>query len=186
MTTDEKKLESFWNVWIHKNTNTDWSIKSYKQIYKIKCIETLWTFFNEFINLNKLDYQYFIMRNNILPRWEDNKNCGIFSIKINFFQDKLKNDMGSEIMACLSMLILNETFVLQQKNIIGISYLVKLKNVYIKIWIDNYNNNVNFNETIPIYLLNQFSDILIQYDSCKGNNKKIHIKYEQKTEQSDE
>ena len=54
--------------------------------------------------------QIFLFRSGILPIWEDiaNKNGGVLSIKFDYFHKNGRNDIGTEIMMCLTILILNE------------------------------------------------------------------------------
>lgn len=166
---DNMLLNSKWYIWKHNNNTSDWTINSYEKIFEINSIGSFWRFFNNFNLLDKISYQYFIMREGIMPIWEDvnNKNGGICSIKIDYFNNKNRNEMGSELMMCISMLILNETFVINNKIINGISYAVKNKSILFKIWVSNYATNKNLIEMLPITFLKKI-DNLIKFTEKPG------------------
>ena len=52
------------------------------------------------------------MRNKIKPIWEDNnnRNGGICSLKIDCYDRNAKKDIGCEILTCLCILMMNESF----------------------------------------------------------------------------
>ena len=119
------------------------------------------------------------MRDHITPIWEDinNRNGGICSIKIDYYTKSNRNDIGSEIMMALCSLIFNETFITNTICINGISYSIKNKSIYIKIWINNYKNN-NITSKLPINLLNKIDNVIKQEDFTKKYyNSRISIRY---------
>lgn len=140
-----------WDVWYHCQKN-NWKISGFKKIYKINNIYDFWIFNN---NLEKLDFlnseQIFIMRDNILPIWEDknNKDGGCWSIKIT------SNNLY-DLWIKLNMYIFGETLVNNNDKIInGISINSKNSNIsVIKIWLSNskYNNI----KQLPINILNKY------------------------------
>jgi len=67
-------LNSIWTVWVHKTDCIVWTEQSYKNIYTIDSVGSFWRFFNNFHLLDKNAYQFFIMRNQTKPIWEDNDN----------------------------------------------------------------------------------------------------------------
>ena len=80
-----RPLNCDWTLWIHLPHDTKWDIDSYKNIYKFNTVEdgiALIENMNEKLVINCM---LFVMRNNILPLWEDqnNINGGSISYKIN-------------------------------------------------------------------------------------------------------
>ena len=84
---NNKELNNKWKVWVHINNNNDWTLDSYNNIYTINTIGEFWRYFNNFHLLDKINNQYFIMRDHITPIWEDinNRDGGICSIKIDYY-----------------------------------------------------------------------------------------------------
>jgi hypothetical protein len=166
---DNLLLNSAWNIWKHSNNTTDWTIGSYEKIFKIDSIGSFWRFFNNFNLLDKITYQFYIMREGIMPIWEDvnNKHGGICSIKVDYFNNKNRNELGSELMVCICLLVLNETLIANNVNINGVSYAVKNKSILIKIWVNNFTNNKNLVELLPITFLKRI-DSLIKYIEKPG------------------
>jgi len=176
---NKKLLNSVWTIWVHNNEKEDWSLDSYDKIYDIDSIGSYWRFFNNFHLLDKINNHFFIMRQNITPIWEDvnNRNGGICSFKIDYYNKGGRNDIGSEIMTCLSSLILNESFIPSNSRINGISYSIKNRSIMIKLWIKNYTDSEKFLDKLPINLLNKINDLLKSCDSNKKGNSKISIQY---------
>jgi hypothetical protein len=158
-------LNSSWTVWAHDseicNDSKKWTEQSYKYICTIDTIGSFWRFFNNFHLLDKYKYYYYIMRNQIKPIWEDNynRNGGICSIKVNNFDLKdILND-SIEVMICMCILIMNDTFVADNMKINGISYSYKnLKSIYFKIWTSDFAYNIV--EKLPISFISKIESLL--------------------------
>ena len=119
------------------------------------------------------------MRDHITPIWEDinNRDGGICSIKIDYYTKINRNEIGSEIMISLCALIMNETFIQNSTCINGISYSIKNKSIYIKIWINNLNEQ-NIIEKLPINMLNIIDNIIKKEDyTRKFINNRVSIRY---------
>lgn len=187
-------LSNKWMIWEHNNKNTNWDISSYKKIFEINSINTFWNFFNTFPQMDKFNYQYFIMKNNIVPIWEDNanKNGGICSFKIYYSNLDYRTNFDNEILTCLSMLIMNETFLLKNFNINGIQYALKKQTnnfvnnygkevkhdktiLYIKIWTANVKYDI-IND-LPKILISKLTDVLQSYVYNTKYEQKISIIY---------
>lgn len=174
-------LQSSWTVWTHQSDCPDWTEESYTNIYVINSVGSFWRFFNNFHLFDKSRNQLFIMRNKIKPIWEDNENRkgGICSIKLDCFNKQGKIDMGTDIMVCISLLIMNETFLTNNAEINGISYSIKNKSVLIKLWCKNFNYDIT--GKLPISLFNKLDTTLrsmdkFSYGSRKSDNK-MSIRY---------
>jgi hypothetical protein len=122
-----ENLHNSWVLWYHTGVN-DWSINSYKQIYKISDIKTFWEVLNNIYTFTTRSF--FLFRNGILPIYEDenHKNGGAFSYKVH----KTNADKIWEKICCL---IVGETINKIPFNVTGISISPKLHSVVIKIWV---------------------------------------------------
>jgi len=147
---NDNYLNDVWSLYFHDPYDMNWETNSYKFITTISSIED---FINVFKSFNDLWSRgmFFIMREHITPRWEDdnNKNGGCFSLKIN------KEDVLDKLFEITS-LILGETLGkndLISTNINGISIIPKKNYHIIRIWIkSNQNlNKDNYNFNIPNY-----------------------------------
>lgn len=155
---NDKVLNSYWTVWVHKTTDQDWTLKSYQKIFTINSIGSFWRFFNNFIAFNKTDYHIFIMREDVAPIWEDvnNKFGGICSLKVDSLQKGYKTDISTEIFVTLAMLLTNETLMKDNKSLNGISYSVKKRSVFIKLWHRLYNPDRSLEQDLPKLLLKRY------------------------------
>jgi len=84
--TSEKyhTLNDKWVLWAHLPHDTDWTLKSYKEIYEISNIETVNAINKTIPEKMVKNCMLFLMRKNINPVWEDPLNCngGCFSFKV--------------------------------------------------------------------------------------------------------
>jgi hypothetical protein len=124
------------NLWYHHN-NDDWSINGYKKIYTIKNGIEFWKLYNNFDLIGGVLFKhFFLMKSDIKPIWEDekNKNGGCWSFKI--FENQ-----SNELWENLSTLFVTNN-ILNNDDCVGISICLK-KNNYcvVKIWNTCNNNN---------------------------------------------
>ena len=77
-------LNDKWVLWAHLPHDTDWTLKSYKEIYEISNIETVNAINKTIPEKMVKNCMLFLMRKNINPTWEDPKNSkgGCFSFKV--------------------------------------------------------------------------------------------------------
>lgn len=179
---NDKKLNSYWTVWVHKSSSNDWTLSGYQKIYVINSIGSFWRFFNNFQLLNTYQNQIFIMREEVAPIWEDvnNKFGGICSVKIDSIQKGMKTDLSTEVLVLISLLIMNETFVANSKNINGISYSVKKRSSLIKVWTKTFTEEHDFTKDLPVPLMNKFNaEMQKQSKNVLNNDGKISIQYKQ-------
>ena len=156
-------LNNHWVIWYHDN-NSDWTIKGYKKIYEIKTIEDFWEIYNRLNNHILLKGQFFLMKNNIPPIWENKENIegGCWSYKIN------KNDSFISWLH-LSMNLCGEILTKDHQNmdiINGISLSPKKNFSIIKIW----NNNSAKIENILINKINNITLSMCLYKANKERN----------------
>ena len=144
------KFHSNWNIWYHHHKN-NWKIDSYKKIFNIKNIYNFWEFNNNIDLLGGINSQhFFMMRGDITPIWEDekNKNGGCWSIKIPV-------EKSYELWIKLSMYIVGETLTNDELLVNGLSICAKNTSTSVlKIWInDNDNNSI---QNLPTDILNEY------------------------------
>jgi hypothetical protein len=179
---NELKLNSYWTVWVHKSDNTDWTLQSYQKRYMINSIGSFWRFFNNFQFFDCYKNQLFIMRGEIAPIWEDvnNKFGGICSVKVDSTQRGFKTDISTEVFISICMLIMNETFIMNNEDINGISYTVKKRGILIKLWTKTYHKDDKFIDELPKPLFNKFNiELQKQLNGILGDNYKMSIQYKQ-------
>lgn len=140
-------LNDIWAFYFHDPYNIDWNINSFKLITTISSIED---FIKLYLTYKDIIFKcmFFIMREHILPIWEDenNKNGGCFSLKI--YKEEI-NDKFFEI----SSLLLGEKLGLRDEisnNINGISISPKKNYYIIRIWIKDNKFAIKQNYNIEI------------------------------------
>lgn len=173
---DDLELNTQWKIYTHKNSDNNWGIDSYIPIQDINNIGDMWRFLNIMDNLNKDDYQYFVMRKGITPIWEDNKNKngGICSIAIkNRYDHSYEGNLGICAFIAICALVMNETFVSNNEDINGLSFSIKSRNVLIKLWVSDYSRNEKFEEKLPLTLLNKCEEIITRTSNRYRNDKNI-------------
>jgi len=139
-------LQSSWNLYFHDPFNNNWDKKSFYNICSINTINDFWDTFN---SLKKFmcNGMFFIMRNNIIPLWEenDNKEGGYISYKIQ------NSSFIEEIEKILIMLLSEKTLKSQYVNdynlINGMSISPKKNFSIVRIWLRNmkYNDLTYYN-----------------------------------------
>ncbi len=79
------KLNDKWILWAHLPHDTDWTLKSYKKISNVSTVEEAIALCETIPEKMTKNCMLFLMRDGILPTWEDEKNIdgGSFSYKIN-------------------------------------------------------------------------------------------------------
>ena len=77
-------LDNSWTLWAHLPHDTDWTADSYKPICNITCVHDAVSVTEMLSTTLVENCMLFIMRNGIIPIWEDsaNRSGGCFSYKI--------------------------------------------------------------------------------------------------------
>ena len=125
-------LKNQWTIYAHMPSELDWSISSYKKIMTIKTVEDIIGLFR---NLSKpiiSSCMLFIMKNDIKPMWEDERNRkgGSFSYKIN-------NRIVANIWKELAYLLVGESLLIKNKDIVnGITISPKKNFCIVKVWLN--------------------------------------------------
>ena len=143
---DESKkitFDSTWKLWLHSHDNHDWSISSYSSICDIHNVYDMWSCLNVLKVLDCVNYQFFIMKNNILPMWESPENEKGAAIVIK----TLYSDSHFwDIWELLVIKTLIGSVIKLDNNIVnGVSLNMKNDYATLKIWI---NTTLSFNHAI--------------------------------------
>lgn len=166
-------FNSKWYVYFHHNDNPSWKIEDYRKISSYRSIGEFWRIFNNFHFLNKVENQVYVMREGIMPIWEDinNRGGGIYSLKIEFADKHKRNEIGSELMTAICLMISNESFVRKNKCINGVNYAIKHRSIMIKLWVRNYDENLNFKVQVPVDFLNVVDNVLKRNDTYRRSSR---------------
>ena len=114
------ELIDTYNIWYH-HFKDDWSINGYKHIYEIKTGIDFWKLYNNWNLLGGILFkQFFIMKNDVKPIWEDsaNKNGGCWSFKI--FENQ-----ANELWEDLSTLFVTNNLLKNNDECVGLSICLK-------------------------------------------------------------
>lgn len=85
-TVPKHVLHDRWTLYYHSPTSSDWSNASYTKVASFHTIEGFTELFRVLDTIPELHYgMLFLMRGNILPTWEDKRNCkgGCWSYKVS-------------------------------------------------------------------------------------------------------
>lgn len=98
------QLYDNWTLWAHLPHDTDWSVKSYKQIMTFGSVEEAASLMRALPEPLVRNCMLFLMRKGVLPTWEDskNRNGGCFSYKVS-------NKAVSAVWRQLSYALVGET-----------------------------------------------------------------------------
>jgi len=132
------KLGDKWNLWAHLPHDTDWTINSYKKIYKFTTVEETIAIIQTLPEILVKNCMLFVMRDGIMPIWEDpkNRNGGCFSYKVS-------NKIICEVWRDLTFVLVGETIsanISFVQNVTGITISPKKNFCIIKIWMKNCSN----------------------------------------------
>lgn len=144
------KIQNKWCLWAHLPHDTDWSLKSYKLIYKFDSIEEAVVLFETLPEQMVKNCMLFVMKEGIQPIWEDPKNRegGCFSYKVT-------NKNVVNTWKYLAYYLVGETLAIdpnKSKIINGITISPKKNFCIIKVWLStcNYQNPNIINEVKDI------------------------------------
>lgn len=163
------KLDDSYTLWLHNVFDNDWSINGYKKIYTFNTLEDGISLIENIDSELVEKTMLFLMKNNVKPIWEDEKNYkgGCFSYKIN--NTYVYNVWKKLVYRLIGNTINEDENII--KNITGLSISPKKTYCIIKIWISN-----NEKEIINNTLFNNF--IVEQLELNEKNDKHIEeLKY---------
>lgn len=131
-------LNDTWTLWAHLPHDIDWSLKSYKEIMSINKIEDIVSLYDIIPEKLIKNCMLFLMRKDITPRWEDdrNKEGGCFSFKV-------ANKNVKDIWTNISYALVGETLCKKSmycNYITGITISPKRAFCIVKIWLSTCNH----------------------------------------------
>ena len=130
-------LLSEWTLWAHLPHDTDWSLKSYKNISSINSVEEIIALYDAVPEKVVKNCMLFLMKGGVNPTWEDPQNAkgGCFSYKIS-------NTYVNNVWIKLSYTLVGESLISKtnKNNITGITISPKKNFCIIKIWMSDCNN----------------------------------------------
>ena len=132
-------LNTSWILWYHQPDDMNWDTNSYKEVCKISSIEDFWLIYNNIKSSQIENGMFFLMRENVFPRWEDskNKNGGCWSFKV---EKKKVYSIWLDLCICITgekiMSNIDDTTYIN-----GVSISPKKGFSIIKIWISDKNKN---------------------------------------------
>lgn len=128
-------LSETWCLWAHLPHDTDWSLKSYKNIYTLSNIEETIAIMETLPETLVKNCMLFLMRDGINPTWEDprNRQGGCFSYKVS---NKHVCNVWKELSYVLvgNTISNNDDFV---ANVSGVTISPKKNFCIIKIWMSS-------------------------------------------------
>jgi hypothetical protein len=128
-------LHDYWTLWAHLPHDTDWTVKSYKEILTFASVEEAITLCETLPEKMIKNCMLFLMRKGIQPTWEDEKNRrgGCFSYKVS-------NKTVTDAWKLLSYTLVGEVLADDDRlrpAINGITISPKKNFCIIKIWLAN-------------------------------------------------
>lgn len=161
-TGDHHKLSNTWCLWVHLPHDTDWSLKSYNNIYSLTTVEDTIAVTESLPENLVKNCMLFLMREGITPIWEDPRNRmgGCFSYKVS-------NKHVYSVWKELSYVLVGNTISSDDNfvaNVSGVTISPKKNFCIIKIWMSTceYQN--------PLVITSEISNL-----SSSGSIFKKHI-----------
>ncbi len=145
--TELHKLSDKWVLWAHLPHDTDWTLKSYIKISEMSTMEEIISLNNSIPEKMIKNCMLFLMRKDINPTWEDEKNCkgGCFSFKV---MNKQVCEVWNNCMYALTgETVSNKLDFIKKVN--GMTISPKKTFCILKIWMSDLDNQ-NPKEMIPL------------------------------------
>ena len=128
--TETYPLSHTWILWFHRVNDNNWNEDSYQRICEVESLKDYWIMINTLTNVTS--GMFFLMRDNVFPRWEDINNIdgGYWTFRVS---RKSSNNVWTELVAS----VIGNTLTKDLENmgiINGISISPKINNCIFKIW----------------------------------------------------
>lgn len=127
------KLNDKWTLWAHLPHDVNWGVDSYKKLYTFSTVEEVITLCKSLPENLITNCMLFVMRDGILPIWEDKKNSkgGCFSYKVS--NKTIISTWKQLIYKLVSERLISEENMVSKFN--GITISPKRNFCIIKIWL---------------------------------------------------
>jgi hypothetical protein len=129
------KFDKLWTLYVHYNFEKKWNIENFYNVMKIENNINFWELFNNFNSINYIDNQFFIMKDNFLPNWEENLDGGNVAFRI-----KMPNQNVINIWTDICLKVITNEFDNDKYHICGLSLNMKYNLINIKILLTNLEN----------------------------------------------
>ena len=157
-------LNDSWSLYFHDPFDDNWSHNGYTKLFTFSNLNEFWIMYENIKDILHIG-MFFVMRDHIFPKWndDDNKDGGFLSIKI--LKDKVK-DFCKDVLINL----VNETLLKEEKHnmadiVNGISISPKKHFCIVKIWLKNCEiQDGDFFNINPDY----YGEIIFKTNTCKG------------------
>jgi len=165
------QLQNKWCLWYHELNSNDWGIDSYKKILELKNYEDLVFMLNQYDNINC--GMFFLMKEDIKPIFEDEKNIGGGYWSLRVSKKETSNYWKKIIYYLVVEGILENSE--DEEYINGISIGPKINNCIFKLWNGNYKNfnNSSLRTSIDVFKNNEIY-YLEHKDKDKDKDKDKH------------
>ena len=95
-------LNNKWVLWCHSINNNNWDEESYNKIYEIENLYDYYSFKDNIKKNNYFDSMFFLMRDGILPIWEDKNNVNGCCLTIKIPSKDVKTEWDKLVLKCIS------------------------------------------------------------------------------------
>jgi hypothetical protein len=127
-------LNDSWSLYFHDPLNDNWSHSGYQKIFTLSCISEFWMMFSQLSECLP-NGMFFLMRDHIFPKWndEENRNGGFLSIKI--LKDKMPSFCETLLLNLVNETLLKTEYQEHSDIINGVSFSPKKNFCIVKIWL---------------------------------------------------
>jgi len=133
MNTNDIALNTSWNLYFHDYMDSNWDRESYEIIGSVGTVIQFWTMFN--VIKTKIDSgMFFLMRDGIFPKWDDNVNKTFSFLTIKVVKQSVTSFAESLFMRMTNDAIISQE-TLPNTSIAGISVSPKKNFCIFKLWI---------------------------------------------------
>jgi len=147
---NELFLNDSWTVYFHDQKDNQWNLESYMQLGNISTVDD-WASFDLLYNDLWTKGMFFVMREHVLPMWEDenNKEGGCISFKVNkpevplYWYDLVSTILGENVFSKSE----------RYEEITGVSVSPKRNYCILRIWLGKktFTKISEYNFTLPKY-----------------------------------
>lgn len=125
--------ENTWTLWFHSVRDNNWTKDSYKKIYTISNLGDYEILKDIIKKLHLQNCMLFLMKDDILPIWEDPENINGSSVSFKISGEDVVNDWNNIILNVIT----NDIYIKKINNINGLSISPKKEFNIVKLWTKN-------------------------------------------------
>jgi len=127
-------LNDSWTLYFHDPMDDNWTHSGYKKLFTTRTISEFWMMYTE-VSSCLQDGMFFVMRDPIFPKWndDDNKRGGFLSIKI--LKEKMPSFCEKLLLDLVNESLLIDKYKEYSDKINGVSVSPKKNFCIVKIWL---------------------------------------------------